>query len=721
MGLRISLAFLGALLVCSFSACGGLGSAVVDDGHAPPLERVVRVFEKASGREIALESMLDALAGADVVFCGETHLDDVTHRVEGAIHAGLLARRGGRVVLAMEMFSTDAQPAIDAYLAGKIDERSFRAQSHPWGNYDTGYRPMVERARAAGAPVVGSNAPQLVARKVSAGGAKALAELAPEERALLPDALLANSTAYWERFDRATRGHAGMGGAGDADKLLFSMQSLWDNTMGWSCARALQRWPGHLVLHVNGGFHTAHGEGTAAQCRLRRPDARIATVAIELAQDLAAVEFARATADGDYVVFAAVRARGLDEGTHAVASHREQRYRVRVPATASGPVPLLVWLPGDGLRSDDALATWVAAVGDAAAIAVLEPQFGQIEPDLRRGGRWFFAETFSGDVGAAGATVETIVEYVTRHWPIDPARVVVAGEGSGATVAVAAALWGDAEGQTVLAFAPAGHRKFAEQGVPEHATEVGSLRVYAAEAEHPFWQQEFAAHAHRKLPAKVIADADPIATVRSELGIAAAAASATARALVLPPTTSVLGRQWQRTAVAMLGRDGAAVRELTPDDAAVDASTRVLLVAGEAPSLEATLAAQGFAPADAVAAGLPPAPGQFGGTTIVVVPAGSPAAVREAWRQAAAANPMQRHGRFFRMELAFEDEAPRLADALEAMVAARRRNVLVVPARFCAEASVMQALAREAAPFEGRVDITWLPGLGGRLAGSLVP
>jgi hypothetical protein len=126
-----------------------------------------------------------------------------------------------------------------------------------------------------------------------------------------------------------------------------------------------------------------------------------------------------------------------------------------------------------------------------------------------------------------------------------------------------------------------------------------------------------------------------------------------------------------------------------------------------------------FSPADAVAAGLPPAPGAFGGTTILVVPAGSSAAVRDAWRTLAARNPMQRHGRFFRLELAFEDEAPTLSDVLASMVAARRRNALVVPARFCAGAAVMQAFARDADAFEGRVDLVWLPGLGGRLAAAV--
>src|SRR5690349_22509367 len=47
-----------------------------------------------------------------------------------------------------EMFERDVQPALDAYLAGRLSEKDFRAQSRPWGNYDTAYRPLIERAKA---------------------------------------------------------------------------------------------------------------------------------------------------------------------------------------------------------------------------------------------------------------------------------------------------------------------------------------------------------------------------------------------------------------------------------------------------------------------------------------------------------------------------------------------------------------------------------------------
>ncbi|HZJ70559.1 MAG TPA: ChaN family lipoprotein, partial [Planctomycetota bacterium] len=81
----------------------------------PELPRLVVVRDGRSGSLLSFDALLDAAASADVVFLGESHTDETTHRVELAVYEGLLARRGGQVVLALEMFERDAQPALDDY------------------------------------------------------------------------------------------------------------------------------------------------------------------------------------------------------------------------------------------------------------------------------------------------------------------------------------------------------------------------------------------------------------------------------------------------------------------------------------------------------------------------------------------------------------------------------------------------------------------------------
>lgn len=715
------------------AACTG-GAQPVPSGQArtaaaagafdPELARSVRVFA-ADGRELDLERALDAVAPADVVFCGETHLDDVTHQTELAIYEGLLRRRAGKVVLAMEMFTTDEQGALDDYVAGRIDEAAFVQRSDPWGNYRTGYRALIERARREHLPVIGSNAPQMLLRKIGMGGATAWKALSDDERALLPPELLPNSAAYWTRVEHATRGHVGGSGASDPEQLLYSGQSLWDNTMGWSCARALDRFPGHVVLHVNGGFHTAYGDGTASQLQRRKPAAKVATVQIGTVGDLAAATFAAEHADADYTVFALRRARGLDEGFHAVTAAREQRYRLYVPPAASGPLPLLIWLPAAGLRAEDGLAAWRAALADQAILAVLEAPYAQLEADLSRGGKWYWPETFDADTSALSDALVDLRRYVGQYFALDPARVVLAGEGEGATAVAAAALWGDEVAPTVLAFAPQAYRKLGERGLPDGAASFRSMRVFAGDDATEWWRGELAQHAYRKLDAVVEAAADTFAVVQAALGLPAAPTQTGGPAFLVRGDGSARAQAWRDLARAACLAEGRAARFVAVNDDAtlpddLPEASRALALPGEWPAaLEQAAQARGvqfLAPKAAVAAGLPPAPGPFGGTTVLVVPAGASAEVRAAWQAAVGTNPMQRYGRFFRLELAFADGSPSLGEALAKMVQAHRSNALVVPAVFCADAAAMQALQQQAAPCAGKVDLAWLPGLGGRLA-----
>ncbi|MEQ1892040.1 MAG: ChaN family lipoprotein, partial [Planctomycetota bacterium] len=195
------------------------------DGERPlaSLDWSMFIWDTRQERAEILEPWLE-LAAADVVFVGETHLDDNTHRVELAILEGLEKFRQGKVVLSLEMFERDVQPVLDEYLAGKILESEFLARARPWGNYRSDYRPLIEFAKAHGVPVVAANAPASVRRKLASGGRAALDALPPEERAWLPEEILPASASYWERVDRATRGHMGFASQPE-EQRLFSGQN----------------------------------------------------------------------------------------------------------------------------------------------------------------------------------------------------------------------------------------------------------------------------------------------------------------------------------------------------------------------------------------------------------------------------------------------------------------------------------------------------------------
>jgi uncharacterized iron-regulated protein len=676
------------------------------------LEDSIWVCDQHERQAVPLDALLDAAAKKEVVFLGETHLDETTHELELAIYLGLIERTQGKVVLALEMFERDDQVALDEYLKGTIGEAEFRQRTRVWGNYRTGYRRLIETAKRHGLPVVGSNAPALLRRKVGMGGRKALDALPPEERKLLPDELHDNTDAYWERVARAVRGHMMFRPSPDA--RVTSAQCLWDNTMGDSCVRALKRYPGHVVLHINGMFHTQFRDGTVRQMLLRRPETKYTVIEAIAADEFYGFDPFGAVERADYLAFVRRRAGGLSEGFHSVIVTPELRYRLRLPphVTEEKPVPLLVWLPDDGFRAADGLSLWAAALGNEAAIAVVEAPYPFVDEDLVQGGRWYWSETFNKDLGMVEGGLVNLCAYVLRHFPVDPDRIVVAGEGTGATIVAASALYAGALKAPFLAVAPRRFGKLRMLGLPAPG-ERGHLKLLALEADQKWWEKE--AEDYGKAGLKVdlqTAPANGWERLRKTEGDVRATLKLPARTVdeEEEPTVLILendtarARDWaHRYALRLEGKVTVASRE--------EADDGKMLSFGEGGV---------FSPSDLMDGRcLPMAAGPFGGTTILIVPKEVPEDQHAAWKALQETKAIKKKSRFARLVVLFEtDEGSGLADALEAVRAAGRRSVLVVPALFCADPESMRRWRKEAKDYEDRLDLGWSPGLGGNMVDS---
>ncbi len=211
-----------------------------------------------SGAPASMEAVIAAALEADVVYLGEIHDDSVTHVAQLAVLEAVLERSGRPVALGLEMFETDVQVVLDEYLAGHIQERDLMAAARPWGNYATDYRPLVEAAKAAGAPVLAANAPNRYVRRLSRG--ETLAGLEDEALQVLPPLpLVPPSPETTAAFTELMGGMAGHGGPSVEDML--AAQNLRDASMADVVATHLGRHPGALVIHVNGGFHSEGGRG----------------------------------------------------------------------------------------------------------------------------------------------------------------------------------------------------------------------------------------------------------------------------------------------------------------------------------------------------------------------------------------------------------------------------------------------------------------------------
>jgi uncharacterized iron-regulated protein/poly(3-hydroxybutyrate) depolymerase len=684
---------------------------------APPIERSVSLRAGADGRAATLDLLLDDLARAEVVFLGETHLDEATHRFELAVLEGLLARRPGEVVLSLEMFERDVQPLLDRYLAGEIDEAEFLAGSRPWGNYRTGYRPLVEAARRAGAPVVAANFPAPLRRGLDVDAGPWPAPVPQDQRAFAPAQLLPNGALYWKRVDNAIRGHAAAMGLPETtpESRLLSTQSLWDNSMGEACAQALERWPGRVVVHVNGGFHTAYGDGTARQLLLRRPGTDVRTVDIVPAANPHTAELAGLPA-GDWTAFVEARAADAAGDKQEVALARTLQYRLHVPEGArdDAPLPLLLWLPEDGLESQDGLDLWVARLGGECLIAALDAPYRELQPDGSSGRRWSWRDTFAEDIGGSVGAIARTIGYVARHHAVDPERIVVAGERAGATVAVAAALALDGAPLAGLAWEPDGLRGLADLPLPlselrgdapPRRTRIDLLPAHGGAAA---WEREAAAYRSVGVDVRLTeCSDDPWAlelqlenAVRAALGLESRALPADAPRRHVEGLTSARARQWARVAV----------HEQAPQ-------ARVALFAGSVQGDDLEPALQLDVTPEDVRAGaaLPRAPGAFGGTTLLVLPAEMDTALCDAWIALEAEDPIAAKSRFSRLRVASleRDSERSLEVLLERQVAEGRRNVLVVPARFHGDEATLAELRARAEVFADRLDLAFRAGLGG--------
>ena len=238
----------------------------------------------ARGQRTELSAVCEALGDADAVFLGERHNDATAHalQLELMAAADTAARSADRpLVLALEMVEADVQPVLDEYLGGLIRERDWLAAGRPWGNYEADYRPLVEFANSNGHRVVASNAParyvSLVSRR---GGVAVLDSLSDAAKATLPPLPIAPPSD--ELAAKFTALMGGMShGAGPSVEGMLAAQNLRDVSMAHHVARALDRQPGALVVHVNGSFHSENGLGIPEHLARFAPDARQLVVTMQ--------------------------------------------------------------------------------------------------------------------------------------------------------------------------------------------------------------------------------------------------------------------------------------------------------------------------------------------------------------------------------------------------------------------------------------------------------
>ena len=205
-----------------------------------------------------LSDVVKGLANKKIVYVGEAHDNFSHHQVQLEILQGLY-RQNPKIAVGMEMFQRPFQKALDDYMAGTIDERTFLKRSEYFKRWDIDYhlyKPILDFARAQHLPVIALNARRELVEKVGKGGMDSLSKEEKQEIPAEPDY---SDPEYRDRLKEVFAGHQ-HGEKGNFESF-YQAQILWDETMAESIDRFLKQKPDYRIVVLAGAGHIQYGSG----------------------------------------------------------------------------------------------------------------------------------------------------------------------------------------------------------------------------------------------------------------------------------------------------------------------------------------------------------------------------------------------------------------------------------------------------------------------------
>jgi len=221
--------------------------------------------------------IITRLLSARVVYVGEGHTTYEDHllqlRVIRALH-----QQDPNLAIGMEMFNRSAQPALDDYVAGRIDEAAMLRQAHYFKNWGYDYRlyqDIIRFARRHHLPLIALNQEKNIVSKVFREGS--IASLSDEERTQLPPDRDLALPGYQERIHSVFTMHAAP--SPDRFKGFLQAQALWDETMAATAADYLAAHPDQRLVVLAGVGHVAKADAIPPRVARRLPQIQQAVVA----------------------------------------------------------------------------------------------------------------------------------------------------------------------------------------------------------------------------------------------------------------------------------------------------------------------------------------------------------------------------------------------------------------------------------------------------------
>jgi uncharacterized iron-regulated protein len=233
-------------------------------GAVADTRAAMTLLDVHTGESIPLRELPRAYPDHRIILVGEHHTNVSHHRAQLAVIQSLVAA-GRKVAVGMEMFRSDSQPALDAWVAGRLAPTAFEAVyqdnwNYPWPLYE----PILAYAREERLPVVGLNVPREITRQVAYQG---FDSLSAKDRGDLPFVTCDVDADYMAFIRQAYGAH----GHGKMDFTHFcEAQLVWDKAMAARSLRFLEANPEHTIVLLTGSGHARKG-GIPAQIKKLGP------------------------------------------------------------------------------------------------------------------------------------------------------------------------------------------------------------------------------------------------------------------------------------------------------------------------------------------------------------------------------------------------------------------------------------------------------------------
>lgn len=268
-------------------------------------EKVV-LYDTVSGQKVSLNQLSERFSDYHIMIFGEYHDNTDLHHVEAEF---LFAsyNRNPQLTVSLEMFERDSQIELERYLAGEISEFTFLAQSRPWNNYVSDYRPLVEFAKDKGLPVVAANIPHSIATMYVRQGS--LDDVNEPMKQYLPAVHRVLEGEYKQRFfaqmQEISAKRDGMKVLSEQTEAFYRAQCLKDDTMAESIVMSYRQHPGRKIIHYQGDFHSRFRLGIVGKLQALEPSLKILVITPVNVADFTdlSVKAKSFQADGDIVVF----------------------------------------------------------------------------------------------------------------------------------------------------------------------------------------------------------------------------------------------------------------------------------------------------------------------------------------------------------------------------------------------------------------------------------